>query len=333
MPTTDRIAPIELQFQHRQRLVVTCDAPQISSDGGALLLRQLDERLSLTQTLAELLEDHRAPGRRRHDRLEQLRQRVYQMCLGYEDCNDATVLRHDAVLKVACGAVEQALSSQPTLTRFENGVTGRELNQLWRRFEQQHVDSLDPSRSFVVLDIDSTDDPTHGSQQQSFFHGFYDHHMYHPVLVFDGETGQLITALLRPGKAHAARGAVTILDRLIRAIKQRCPHAAVVVRGDSAFALPRVLTRLEALSDELGDIHYVLGIAKNSRLLALAKPVLDEAAAQYASTQRFVRRFAWLSYAAETWSRERAIVLKVEHSERGENPRFLVTTLTGSTPA
>ena len=254
------------------------------------------------------------------------------MCLGYEDCNDATVLRHDAVLQLVCKSAGQPLSSQPTLTRFENGVTGRELNQLWRRFEQLYVDSLDPSLSFVVLDIDGTDDPTHGSQQQSFFHGFYDQHMYHPVLVFDGDTGQLITALLRPGKAHAARGATTILDRLIRAIKQRCPHATVVVRGDSAFALPRVLTRLEALSDELGDIHYVFGIAKNSRLLALAKPLLVEAATQYAASKRFVRRFAWLSYAAETWSRERAIVLKVEHSERGENPRFLVTTLTGFDP-
>jgi hypothetical protein len=330
--TPDRIAPIELPFQGRQRLVVTCDAPQISSAGGALLLRQLDERLALTKTLAELLADNRDPGRRRHERLEQFRQRVYQMCLGYEDCNDATVLRHDAVLQLACKSVEQAWSSQPTLTRFENGVTGRELNRLWRRFEHQYVDSLDPSQSLVVLDIDSTDDPTHGSQQQACFHGFYDQHMYHPVLVFDGESGELITALLRPGKAHAARGAATILDRLIRAIKQRCPRAAVVVRGDSAFALPRVLTRLAALSDELGDIHYVLGIAKNSRLLALAKPLLVEAAAQYAATKRFVRRFAWLSYAAETWPRERAIVLKVEHSERGENPRFLVTTLTGFEP-
>lgn len=331
MPTTDCISPIELQVQGRA-LVVTCDAPQMSSDGGALLLRQVDERLGLTQDVAKLLEDDRAPHRRKHQRLEQVRQRVYQIALGYEDCNDADVLRHDALLQLACGAEGRALSSQPTLTRLENGITGRELNRLWRWFEQTYVDSLDPSTPSVVLDIDGTDDPTHGSQQQSFFHGFYDQHMLHPLLVFDGESGQLVTALLRPGRAHAARGAATILDRLIRAIKRRCPRAAVVVRADSAFAMPRLLARLEALSDELGDVHYVIGLAKNARLLALAAPLCAQAAAEFETTQRFVRRFAWLSYAADSWPHPRAIVLKIEHGERGANPRFLVTTLTEFAP-
>lgn len=331
VPTTACISPIELQFQRRP-LVVTCDAPQISSDGGGLLLRQVDERLGLTQQLAALLDDDRDPRRRRHERVEQVRQRVYQIALGYEDCNDADELRHDAVLQLACGAAGHALSSQPTLTRLENGLSGRELNRLRDWLERTYVDSLAPSTALVVLDIDSTDDPAHGAQEQVAFHGFYDQHMYHPLLVFDGETGDLVTALLRPGRAHAARGAATILERLIRAIKHRCPHAAVVVRGDSAFALPRVLTRLEALAAELGDVHYVLGLAKNSRLLALAAPLLAEAAAEHAATQRFVRRFAWLSYAAASWPHDRAVVLKVEHGERGDNPRFLVTTLTEFPP-
>ena len=331
VPTTDCISPIELQFQRRP-LVVTCDAPQVSSDGGALLLRQLDERFGFTKRFASLVEDRRDPSKLRHDRLEQLRQRVYQICLGYEDCNDADRLRHDPVLQLASGSAKQALSSQPTLCRFENSVSGRELNRLWRRFEQDYVDALDPASECVVLDIDGTDDPTHGAQQLSFFHGFYDQHMFHPVLVFDGDSGELVTAMLRPGKVHAARGAATILGRLIRAIKRRCPDAAVVVRGDSAFAMPRLMARLDALSDELGDVLYVLGLAKNSRLLGLAAPLLAEAAVQHATTKRFVRRFSWLSYAAETWSRERPVVLKVEHSERGENPRFLVTTLDGFDP-
>lgn len=328
MPTSDCISPIELQFQHR-RVIVACDAPQISSDGGALLLRQVDERLSLTQRFAALLYDSRDASRRQHDRLEQVRQRVYQICQGYEDCNDADALRHDAALQIACGSDEAPLSSQPTLSRFENAISGRELNQLWREYERQYVDGLDPSTEFVVLDIDGTDDETHGAQQLAFFHGFYDQHMFHPLVLFDGESGQLISALLRPGKAHAARGAMTMLERTIRAIKCRFPEAAIVVRGDSAFAMPKVMARLEALSEELGDIHYVLGVAKNSRLLALAAPLLADAAAQYVETKQFVRRFAWLSYAAETWSHQRNIVLKVEHSERGENPRFVVTTLAG----
>jgi hypothetical protein len=196
VPTTDCIPPIELQFQ-RKPLVLSCDAPDITSDGGALLLRQVDERLGMSRSFAALLEDHRDPRRRRHDRVEQIRQRVYQIALGYEDCNDADLLRYDPVLQQACGTGARPLSSQPTLSRLENGVTGRELNRLWRQFEQQHVDTLDPATAFMVLDIDGTDDATHGSQQLSFFHGFYDQHMFHPVVVFDGESGQLISALLQ----------------------------------------------------------------------------------------------------------------------------------------
>ena len=329
MPTTDCISPIELQFQ-RKPLVLSCDAPDISSDGGALLLRQVDDRLGLIRSFAALLADDRDPARRRHDRAEQLRQRVFQIALGYEDCNDADRLRHDAVLQQACGSGDEPLSSQPTLSRFENGITGREHNRLWREFERQYVDQLAVSTAFIVLDIDGTDDQTHGSQQLSMFHGFYDQHMFHPVIVFDGETGHLISAQLRPGNAHASRGATTMLERIIRAIKQRCPSAGIVVRGDSAFAMPALMERLEHLDAELGDVHYVLGLAQNSRLLELAEPLLVDAAARYAETKQFVRRFTWVRYSTlKTWARERDVVVKVEHGERGANPRFVVTTLTG----
>ena len=332
MPATDCIPPITLQFQH-QPVVLSCDAPNISSDGGVLLLRQLDDRIGLTQRFAALLEDHRHPDRRRHHRREQLRQRVYQIVLGYEDCNDAELLRLDPMMQHGCGSGDQPLSSQPTLSRWENSITGRELNQLWREFEQHYVDELDPATAFVVLDIDGTDDPTHGSQQLSMFHGFYDQHMFHPLVIFDGERGQLISALLRGGNAHASRGAATMLKRIIRAIKQRCPNAAIVVRGDSAFAMPGLMDCLEQLSDELGDVDYVLGLAQNTRLLELAAPLIAEAAEEYATTKRFVRRFAWLRYSTlKTWSRERDVVLKVEYGERGANPRFVVTTLVGFDP-
>lgn len=332
MPATDCISPIKLQFQ-RQPLVLRCDAPNISSDGGALLLRQLDDRLGLTRSFAGLLQDDRRPERRRHDRSEQFRQRVYQIALGYEDCNDADLLRHDPVMQQACGSGDQPLSCQSTLSRWENEISGGELNRLWREFERQYVEALDPLTAFVVLDIDGTDDPTHGSQQLSMFHGFYDQHMFHPLVVFDGERGQLISALLRRGTAHAAHGAVTMLQRIIRAIKQRCPHAAIVVRGDSAFAKPELLDCLELLSDELGDVDYVIGLAKNDRLLALAAPLIAEAAEQYATTRQFVRRFAWLRYSTlKTWSQERDVVLKVEYGEHGANPRFVVTTLTDFDP-
>lgn len=331
VPTTPCISPIEVQFQ-RRRAVVSADGQQVSSDGGVILLRQVDDRLGLTGRMAALLGDSRDSSRVRHSRLEQLRQRVYQISLGYEDCNDAGWLRHDPALRFACDAEARAMSSQPTLSRFENAVTGRELNRLWREYESSYIDELAPATELVVLDIDSTDDPTHGDQQLSFFHGFYDHHMFHPLLVFDALSGQLITALLRPGRAHAAKGAISILTRLIRAIRRRCPRAAILVRGDSAFAMPKLLERLEVLNAELGDVDYVIGVAKNSRLLELAAPLRSSVAEQFADRQQFVRRFTWLDYASKSWPSHRAVVCKVEHSSRGENPRFVVTTLDEFSP-
>jgi len=331
VPTTACISPIKVQFQSR-RTIVVADGPRISSDGGVILLRQVDLRLGITERMAGLLGDHRDPSRVRHSRREQLRQRVYQICLGYEDCNDADWLRHDPMLRLACDAEDHPMSSQPTLSRFENAVTGRELNRLWRDYERSYVDELDLATDLVVLDIDGTDDQTHGDQQLSFFHGFYDHHMFHPLLVFDALSGQLITALLRPGRAHAAKGAISILTRLIRAIRRRCPRAAILVRGDSAFAMPGLLDRLDQLNAELGDVDYVIGVAKNSRLLELAEPLRSSVAEQFVDQQHFVRRFTWLSYASKSWPTKRAVICKVEHSSRGENPRFVVTTLDEFSP-
>jgi hypothetical protein len=156
--------------------------------------------------------------------------------------------------------------------------------------------------------------------------------MFHPLLVFDALSGQLVTALLRPGKAHGAKGAVGVITRLVRAIRHRCPDAAIVVRGDSAFAGPRMLTRLEELNAELGDVDYVLGLQTNPRLVAMAEPLRSSVAEQYAERGRFVRRFNWMTYAAGSWPHERHVVVKVEHSARGENPRFVVTSLAGFPP-
>lgn len=310
---------------------VRSDAPRMSSDGGLLLLRQADERSGTCQWFAGCLPDPRNSKRIRHDRLEQVRQRVYQIAMGYEDCNDSQELRHDPMLKTVCDRrpdeEEDALSSQPTLSRFENAVDGRTLNELRQRLEESYVAELPSDTHVVVLDIDSTDDETHGRQQLSFFHGFYDQYMYHPLLVFDGESGQLVSALLRPGNAHAARSATPLLRGIIRRIKARFPQALIVVRADAGFCVPRLLLALEALDRELGDVDYVIGIAKNPRLLALAAATMAQARRRYEDSGKHVRHFGACSYAAESWVHERHVVIKAEHSERGENPRFVVTSL------
>ena len=293
----------------------------MSSDGGLLLLRQADEGTDTCRWFADCLPDPRDGKRIRHDRLEQVRQRVYQIAMGYEDCNDSQELRHDPMLKVVCDRRpdddEDALSSQPTLSRFENAVSGRTLNQLRQRLEESYVLGLPTDTHVVVLDIDSTDDETHGRQQLSFFHGFYDQHMYHPLLVFDGESGQLVSALLRPGNAHAARSATSLLRGLIRRIKARFPQAQVVVRADAGFCVPRLLVMLEGLDAELGDVDYVIGIAKNPRLLAMAETTMAQARRWHEQSGRHVRHFSTCSYAAETWGRQRHIITKAEHASAG----------------
>lgn len=329
------IAQLTLDFHLSSPITVAFDAPYISSDGGALLLRQMDDRLGLSERFAALLPDARDPRKVHHDRREQMRQRLYQIALGYPDCNDATRLRHEPVLKSVCDRSPQAegLSSQPTLSRLENAVDVRRLRALVCEIEEQYVRSFTAVPEVIVLDIDSTDDPTHGQQQLSFFHGYYDQHLYHPLVIFDGERGQLVSVGLRPGNAHAARGAMGVLRRVIRRLKPRFPQTQIVVRGDSAFAVPRLLRMLEALNQELGGIAYVVGLAQNAVLLRSGAAALSEARRRFLATKQTVQHFDAFSYAAESWPQTRHVVMKAEVSEHGANPRFVVTSLSEFAPA
>ena len=327
---------LTLGFHPRFPVEVVFDAPETSSDGGALLLRQMDDRLKLSERFSACLPDIRDPRLIVHERLEQSRQRIFQIALGYEDCNDATALRLDPLLRVACDLTaedETRLSSQPTLSRLENAVDMKSIKKLLKRIEGDYVSSFSSAPEVVVLDIDTTDDPTHGQQQLTFFHGFYDQHMYHPMMVFDGITGQLITAILRPGNAHAARGGMGVLRRIILALKRRFPRTSVVVRADAGFAVPRLMAMLEALKAELGDVDYLVGLAQNSILRRLGAPAMAAANAQFAAGHDYVRHFDSFRYAAATWPHERLVVMKAERSEKGENPRFIVTSIEGFPPA
>ncbi|MBM4258993.1 MAG: IS1380 family transposase [Deltaproteobacteria bacterium] len=329
------IAQLRLDFHPASPITVAFDAPHISSDGGALLLRQMDDRLGLSERFAALLPDERDPRKVKHDRREQMRQRLYQIVLGYPDCNDADRLRHDPLLKSVCDRSPQAagLSSQPTLSRLENAVGVGKLRALVCEIEEQYVRSFTVSPEVIVLDVDSTDDPTHGQQQLSCFHGYYDQHMYHPLVIFDGERGQLVSVVLRPGNAHAARGAMGVLRRIIRRLKSRFPQTQIVVRGDSAFAVPRILRMVEELNRELGGIAYVVGLAQNAALLRHGAAALSEARRRFHATKHTVQHFDAFAYAAESWPQTRHVVMKAEVNEHGANPRFVVTSLSEFAPA
>lgn len=318
---------------HRKPVIVRLDAPTTSSDGGLLLLRGIDDKLGFVGRMAACLADPRDPERVRHSRAEQLRQRVYQIAMGYEDQNDSNRLRNDPMFEVACDAEpgQAGLSSQATMSRFENGVTGRQLNELGRVLEAEFVGGIEVDRDYVVLDIDSTDDPTHGQQELSCFNGFYDEHMYHPLLVFDGETGRLASVRLRPGRVPSARGATALLTRLIRAIRRRCPKTVIVVRGDAAFSQPKLMAAIEQLDKELRGVKFLFGISTNPKLTALAASTVIDAEIAYEVIGEDVRDFGEVKYAAKSWPVERRVIVRADHTSMGRNTRYIVTSLVGAT--
>jgi hypothetical protein len=329
VPTTPCMHRLRFGFHPQRQVDLTFDAPQTSSDGGLVLLRQLDEQLGLCDRVAAVLPDARDPGRVVHSRIEQVRQRVFQIALGYEDQNDADALRHDPLFRASCDRLPndpRGLSSQPTLSRLEHAVSARDVVRLQRQLEADYVASLPENSDVVVLDLDSTSDPTHGQQPLSFFHGHYDCSMYFPLLVFDGE-GQLVSVRLRPGNAGNNRYATPLMRRLICAIKARFPNANVVVRADSGFASPRLLAMLEELDRTLGAVDYVIGLEKNPRLLALVTREMAEVAAHAPQAGGRARMFASVTYQAKSWGHARHVVAKLEHLGDKPNPRFVVTSL------
>lgn len=329
MPTTECMPAVAFEFHRRRLIDVTFDAPQTSSDGGLVLLRQLDDTLGLSAAFAPLLPDERDASRVQHDRGEQLRQRVLQIALGYEDQNDADALRHDPLWKTALDRLPQddaGLSSQPSLSRFEHAPDARTVVALQRAFEDQYVASLPEDTTHVVLDVDATDDPAHGQQPLAFFHAHYDATIYFPLLVFDGE-GRLVSFRLRAGNAGNNKYSTALMVRLVRKIKARFPRAMILVRADSGFCTTRMLDALDRLDGELDDIFYAIGLEKNSRLIAMVQSDLARVAAQSEASARAERTFTTLTYGARHWSRERYVVAKLEHLVDKSNPRFVVTNL------
>jgi hypothetical protein len=312
----------------KKPVVVSNDGGALTSDAGALLLRQLDDRLGLTSRMAGCLVDRREPAKVRHEVLALLRQRIYQIACGYEDCNDADQLRFDPALKLAVGRApsEADLASQPTLLRWENRISWREC---WRICEallgcylRRHC-KCPPRR--LVLDVDATDDETHGQQQLAFFHGYYNEHCYLPLLVFaqaEGEAEQeLIGALLRPANVHGGHRAMALIRAVVRRLRAAFPGCQIELRADSALALPEVYEGCEKIA-----LPYTISLPKNERLKDAAEPWLREAEAIHAETGEKVRVFGEFSYAAHSWSHSRRVICKAEVMSKGENPRFVVTS-------
>ena len=298
---------------------------RITSDAGGLLLREVDQRYRLAEKAARCLRDSRVAHKVKHDLLTLVRQRLFAIAQGYEDNNDAATLARDPAMKIMVGRAPDSagdLASQPTLSRFENGITAKDLRRLSDWLLELYLKTHPGPRKVIVLDMDATDDPTHGKQQLSFFHGYYEEHMYHPLLVFDGRTGFPLAAVLRPGNTHASHGALAVLKRLIKKLKQAYPEALILFRADAGFAVPALYRYLERQ-----EVRYVIGFITNNRVLEKAAALLKKAQAAYQVTGEKQRLFTAFSYQAESWTRPRRIIAKVEYTRLGVNQRFVVTNL------
>lgn len=307
----------------KRSVAVDFSGGAVSSNGGVLLLRAADRRLGLSAA-AQVLRDPRDPARCRHSALAQLRQRLYGLALGYEDLNDHGDLRQDLALQTAVERIVP-LASAPTLCRFEHWADRATAVALRGVLIDRLIASFAAPPEELVLDFDATDVPVHGRQEGRFFHGFYDR-CFLPLYVFCGE--QLPVAYLRCSKTDAAKHSRAILALLVKRLRQAWPGVPIILRADSGFCRPRLLSWCERHA-----VHYIVGLAKTPRLLALTEPRLAAAKAGFAETGDKQRRFGEFRYAAQTWSVERRVITRVEHDRLGAHPRDIVTNLAGEPEA
>lgn len=321
-----RASQAEFSFSGRRRIRALFDAGPISSDGGAVLLKEADRRLGLIDAIAAALPDDRDRRFVTHEQVQLARQRIFAIALGYEDCNDATTLRSDPVLKACCGLDpnEHHLASQPTLSRWENGVGPKTCYLVGRALLESYCKRHPKRPKRVVLDIDLTDDATHGQQELAFFHGFYDQHVYLPLLVFD-QDGDLLTAVLCPGKYPGPRVTVAVLRRIAMRLRKQWRGVEIVVRADSAFGGPD----LYKLCKEL-ELGFIVGMVPNRKLNRLSEKLQEKAHRQYLRTGRKARLFKAIRYrAVRRWPRSYRMLIKAEHQAIGANVRYVVTNLSG----
>jgi hypothetical protein len=322
-------------LKHRE-IRAQFDGGAITTDGGGLLLREIEKRIGIVRQFAACFRDYRDPDLIEHTVEELVAQRVYGLALGYEDLNDHEDLRRDPLLAVLVEKSDpggELLAGKSTLNRLE--LTPETANAK-ARYKKIVLDHAAVDRLFVdvfvaahaeaprqiILDLDATDDPLHGNQEGRFFHGYYGQYCYLPLYIFCGEF--LLVARLRPSNIDASAGSVEELQRIVKQIRTVWPQVRIVVRGDSGFCREELMAWCEA-----AGVDYLLGLAKNKRLQTHIKEELRQAKQQYQESGRAARIFKQFYYKTrKSWSQQRRVVAKAEHLEKGENPRFVVTSLT-----
>ncbi len=323
---TQCTVPLAFANLGHRRVEADFSGGDLTTDAGALLLREADRRIGLIDALNAVLPDPRHPAFITHPQRALLAQRILGLACGYEDLNDHDALRHDPLWQALAEydpAAAQPLASSHTLCRLENRPSRATLFRLARVLVDQFIAAHVAAPTCLILDFDATDDPVHGRQEGRFFHGYYDNYCFLPLYVFCGD--QLLVAYLRTADGDAARHTRAILKLLVQRLRAAWPDVRIIIRGDSGFCR----WRLMRWCDHHG-IGYILGLARNPRLEALAAPLTHEAALRFERTGQPVRLLDTLGYAAGSWDRSRRVLVKAEHNAQGANPRFVVTNLPGA---
>jgi hypothetical protein len=319
-----------------REIVAQFDGGTISSDGGALLLRQTDKRLNLLPRLSECFLDSRKQEQVEHSISEMLAQRIYGLALGYEDLNDHEQLRKDPLFGVLAGRedVDTALAGKSTLNRLELGAGTKDRYKkitFWKEAIDEllvkvFLESQKQAPEQIILDVDTTDLPLHGTQEGRFFHGYYDAYCYLPLYIFCGD--QVLCARLRESNHDASSGSLQEIRRIVAQIRAAWPEVKIILRGDSGFCRNELMSWCES-----NRVDFVFGLARNQRLRRIIGPQMWEATQQWEKTGKPARVFTEFDYRTRKtkksgWDRERRVVAKAEHIDGKENPRFVVTSLT-----
>jgi len=293
----------------------------ITSDGGILLLREVEKKIKLLKEAAKVIPDLRDPGKITHKIETMLQQRVLGLALGYEDLNDHSTLRNDIAFQVGVNSTKE-LASSPTLCRFENSTNRKIAFDIHKVILDKFIESREEVPDELILDFDATDDLVHGNQVGRFFHGYYKNYCFLPLYVFCGR--HLLVSYLRPSNKDGAKHVWAILSLLTKRFRQAWPKVRITFRGDTGFCRHKMFDWCERK-----DVSYITGIAGNNRLYNKLEPFTNKANEKFLETNEKQRIFADFMYKAGSWSKERRIIGKAEHTSNGANPRFIVTNLPG----
>lgn len=319
------------------------DGGAMSSDFGALLLRGADQQIGLISRLVSAIYDKRHPSYIEHSMTDLLSQRIFQTACGYFDGNDANSLRCDPMFKLAIGRAPLSegsdLASGPTFSRLENSLSRKDIYRLAKGFVEAFIASYATAPSLIVLDMDHSEDATHGQQELAFYNHHYGSYCYLPLFIFEGISGKLVTAVLRPGKRPTGKENAAIMKRVLRLIRRAFPDTHIVLRGDGHFSNPELM----ALADADPLLDFIFGLAGNKVLSPKGKPLLDQARALHQARCANARRcgeaepfatrlYEDVEYQARSWPEAYRVVLKAEVMALGDNPRFVVTSLVDPTP-